>query len=258
MVTGRENLLSSSVNSGSSLGHYKSMSKESKLNEELKNNTTLASELELLLLQRNRGLFIEREREFNISRSGSAPPTVEGALTAAGSLHRNPNFTLLGNDGSISNGGGFTEEEIRSHPAYLAYYYSNENSNPRLPQPLVSREDWKVAQRVHGGGGTTIGGIGEWMRNKHLANDGGGSSSSLFSMQPRIPIQKAEVEPIELRKTAVRNLSRKSSTESLAALGGMPMKSGMGMRRKSFADIVQVIALSLNLTHCLCNSFRYS
>ncbi|CAI9783522.1 unnamed protein product [Fraxinus pennsylvanica] len=35
------------------------------------------------------------------------------------------------------------EKELRSDPAYLSYYYSNVNLNPRrLPLPLLSKEDW--------------------------------------------------------------------------------------------------------------------
>ncbi|KAL3520749.1 hypothetical protein ACH5RR_018898 [Cinchona calisaya] len=220
-------------------------------NGDLKNTnigTTLESEFELLLMLqkeqqslRNRGLFVESERDFHIQRSGSAPPSVEGALSAAGSLLQNPNFALPNSTNTYSSGndGVLTEEEIRSHPAYLAYYYSNENLNPRLPPPLLSREDWRIAQRVQAAGSNSIGGIAD-LRNKNLFDDGFGSL--LLSMQHRLAMQKAEDELIELRKTAVRNLSRKNSTEYLegSSSGSVGLsKSGMGMRRKSFADIVQ-------------------
>ncbi|CAI0412052.1 unnamed protein product [Linum tenue] len=74
----------------------------------------------------------ERENELNIYRSGSAPPTVDGSLSSIGGLLRK-------------------NEELRSDPAYVNYYYSNANVNPRLPPPLLSKEDWRFAQRLHGG-----------------------------------------------------------------------------------------------------------
>ncbi|KAL3523488.1 hypothetical protein ACH5RR_016322 [Cinchona calisaya] len=212
---------------------------------DLQNKITLESELEFLLLhkeqqrQRNCGLFVESERDFSIHRSGSAPPTVEGAFSAAGSILQNSNFASHDNGASYCTNGGLTEEEIRSDPAYLAYYYSNENLNPRLPPPLLSREDWRIAQRVQAAG-SSIGGIGD-LRNKNLVDDG----SSLLSMHPRLSLQKAEDEMLELRKAAVRNLSRKNSTDFLegssSGLVGLT-KAGMGARTKSFADIVQEVS----------------
>ncbi|KAL2525871.1 Pumilio4 [Abeliophyllum distichum] len=209
-------------------------------NGNLENSANLQNELELLLLQQqsNRGI-IERERELNINRSGSAPPTVEGALCTAGSLFKNPNFMPLDSSGSSSgisgNNGVLTEEEIRSLPAYLEYYYSHENLNPRLPPPLLSKEDWRVAQRVRAAG-SGFGGVGDW-RNKNLVDDGG--KSSLFSMQPGLSVPKAEDELMELRKAALRNLSRKNSFEFLHKGSTGNPSTGMGVRRKSFADILQ-------------------
>ncbi|KAL0382683.1 UNVERIFIED_CONTAM: Pumilio4 [Sesamum calycinum] len=213
------------------------MMRGSNSNGNLESNASLQSELEALLLQqqRNRGLILEKERELDINRSGSAPPTVEGALGAAGSLFRYPNFSKNdgggGSNNNIASIGVLSEEEIRAHPAYLEYYYSHENLNPRLPPPSLSKEDWRVAQRVRASGF----GLG---RN---ANNSAGSSS-LFSMQPGLSVKKAEDEMMELRKTALRNLSRKNSTESLdkgsSGLVGAS-SSGMGVRRKSFADILQ-------------------
>ncbi|XP_016552255.2 pumilio homolog 4-like [Capsicum annuum] len=196
----------------------------------LQGRNSLESELESILMrqqqqQHNRDLVGERGRDLNISRSGSAPPTVEGSLSAVGSMFRNSN--LAQSNGNHSSNGGvgnsssdsLTEEQIRSHPAYLAYYYSNVNLNPRLPPPLLSREDWRIAQRVQAGGCAFM--------SKNLMEQGGGSS--LFAMQPGFPIQRAEDELIKLRKTAARNLSR----------GTLESGNGIGVRKKSFADIVQ-------------------
>ncbi|KAL6974887.1 hypothetical protein U1Q18_045388 [Sarracenia purpurea var. burkii] len=204
----------------------------------------LQSELELILQeQHNRKIRngFDRERDLNIFRSGSAPPTIEGSLSAVGNLFRNPNSVLI--DNSSSNADAIlSEEEIRSHPAYLAYYYSHENLNPRLPPPLVSREAWRVAQRFQAGG-SSFGGIGDWRKKNGDDIDG---SSSLFSMQPSLSVQKAEDELIRLRKATPMNLLQPSSGErlnrgsdGLIGLSG----AGLGARRKSFADILQVIDL---------------
>ncbi|XP_019193172.1 PREDICTED: pumilio homolog 4 [Ipomoea nil] len=214
-------------------------------NGNVESKKSLESELELMVKRQqqqiDRSMLFEREREseLNIFRSGSAPPTVEGSLSAVGSLFRNPNFSLFdnGNGNGGSGGGGLTEEEIRSHPAYLAYYYSHENLNPRLPPPLLSREDWRVAQRFQQAGGSAFSGIVDWRSNSFLDE---GGSSSLFSMQPRLSPQMVEDDLMKLRKAAVTvsNVPRKNSVEQLEqqAEGAI---SGMGIRRKSFANIVQ-------------------
>ncbi|KAG2729828.1 hypothetical protein I3760_01G267500 [Carya illinoinensis] len=212
---------------------------------------SLQNELELILREQRNQHFIERERDLNIYRSGSAPPTVEGSLSAVGGLFRNPDFREF--NGSISaKNGGLSEDEIRLHPAYLSYYYSHETINPRLPPPLVSKEDWRVAQRFQVGG-SSFGGTGSW--RKKLVNDD--DNSSLFSMQPRLSVQQAENDLMELRNASGRNLSRQTSSQWLDRgpndLIGLS-SSGLGARRKSFADIVQEgldrpTSLSGNMSH---------
>ncbi|KAG0481744.1 hypothetical protein HPP92_012602 [Vanilla planifolia] len=90
----------------------------------------LGRELSLLLREQRRQESSDRERELNIYRSGSAPPTVEGSLTAMGAL--------FGSD--AARAGEPTEEDLRSHPDYVSYYYANVNLNPRLPPPVLSRK----------------------------------------------------------------------------------------------------------------------
>jgi pumilio RNA-binding family len=69
----------------------------------------------------------EAERDFEVFRSGSAPPTVEGAMSGGA-------------------GGLLLDDELRADPAYQSYYYSNAHLNPRLPPPLLSKEDWRSSQ----------------------------------------------------------------------------------------------------------------
>lgn len=118
----------------------------------------LEKEISLLLREQRRQDADDLEKELNLFRSGSAPPTVEGSLSAVGSLFGN-HGGVGGGDGGASSGpannrtgNGFrSDEELRSDPAYLSYYYSNVNLNPRLPHPSVSKEDWRFAQRLQGG-----------------------------------------------------------------------------------------------------------
>jgi hypothetical protein len=98
----------------------------------------------------------ERERGYDIFRSPSAPPTIDGNGSVGGLF-------------SVDNGGNgvfsreVSEDELRSDPAYINYYYSSVNLNPRLPPPLLSKEDWRFAQRLSSGpgNGSGLGGIGD-------------------------------------------------------------------------------------------------
>ncbi|XVE68830.1 hypothetical protein DITRI_Ditri09bG0101500 [Diplodiscus trichospermus] len=200
------------------------------------------TELELILRAQRNQQFVSRERDLDIYRSGSAPPTVEGSLNAAGSLFANPDFGdingITGVGSGRNNNGMLSEDEIRSHPAYLSYYYSHENINPRLPPPLLSKEDWRVAQRFQASG-SSLGSIGDW-RKKKLVD--GGDTSSLFSMQPGLSVQQGQNDLMELRNANARNMSRNMSAEwldrssdGLVGLSG----TGLGARRRSFADILQ-------------------
>jgi pumilio RNA-binding family len=96
--------------------------------------------------------------DFEVFRSGSAPPTVEGALGAA-----------------AAGGGGrlLVDDELRSDPAYQSYYYSNAHLNPRLPPPLLSKEDWRSSHhRLRSSAG--FGGIGDgrWQQQQAAAAEG--------------------------------------------------------------------------------------
>ncbi|XP_021757281.1 pumilio homolog 1-like [Chenopodium quinoa] len=122
----------------------------------------VGKELGILLRERER----ERERGFDIFRSPSAPPTVDGSSVAGG--------LFSGGDGGLNR--EVTEEELRSDPAYINYYYSNVNLNPRLPPPLLSKEDWRYAQRWGGGGpgpGPGLGGIGDRRKVSNNNNNNG-------------------------------------------------------------------------------------
>ncbi|EOA12021.1 hypothetical protein CARUB_v10008047mg, partial [Capsella rubella] len=166
----------------------------------------------------------ELERELNLYRSGSAPPTVDGSVNAAGGLFngggRGPFLEFGG--GNKGNGFGSDDEELRKDPAYLSYYYANMKLNPRLPPPLMSREDLRVAQRVKGSS-NVLGGVGD-RRNVN-------ESRSLFSMPPGFDQMKQH--EFEAEKT-----SASSSEWDANGLIGLP-SLGIGGKQKSFADMFQ-------------------
>lgn len=185
----------------------------------------------------------DRQGELNLYRSGSAPPTVHGSLAAVGGLYGNngldPNLDL-----KLENGFG-PEDDIRSNPAYLEYYYSHVNLNPRLPPPFLSREDSRLAHRLQQ---TGHGGIGD---RRKVRGFGDGGSKSLFSTQPMLPTHKEENESSEGEKMSPRGgLFRQSSAGWLEGgddgLIGLTTR-GLGSRRKSFADVLQVFYFYLDL-----------
>ncbi|CAI9092501.1 OLC1v1027756C1 [Oldenlandia corymbosa var. corymbosa] len=189
-------------------------------------------ELEMLLReqQRRQQEANDIERELSIFRSGSAPPTVEGSLSGLYGVSG-------GAGGGAGRSSGLSEEEIRSDPAYIKYYYSNVNMNPRLPPPLLSKEDWRFAQRLQGGGdgvsGAAGGGgvsglpaVGDRRKVIGPGGDGEIGESSLFSVQPGFGGKQAD-NVVESRK--------EWGGDGLIGLQGM----GLTRRQKSFAEIIQ-------------------
>ncbi|KAK8953024.1 hypothetical protein KSP40_PGU002615 [Platanthera guangdongensis] len=174
-------------------------------------------ELGFLLREQRRQEASDRERELNIYRSGSAPPTVEGSLTAMGGM----------SGGVAARAGGLKEEEIMSDPAYLPYYYSNVNLNPRLPPPVLSKEDWRLARRVQAGN-SGPGGVGD---GRNLGRIDEGWNKSLFSLQPGFDA-KDDGEELRPGHGSSEWLSKRG--DDLIGLPGMPLG-----RQKSFADLFQ-------------------
>lgn len=152
---------------------------------------------DLGVLRRQQQEVNEREREVARLRSGSAPPTVEGSITAFGGLY-----------GGGSGRGFGSEEELRADPSYANYYYMNVNLNPRLPPPLVSKEDWRYSQqRV-----SMVGGIGDRRRvNGEGGDDGGHGERSIGS-----------------------------EWGGQDGLIGLPPALGIGSRQRSIAEMFQV------------------
>ncbi|KAL8144056.1 hypothetical protein V2J09_017088 [Rumex salicifolius] len=194
----------------------------------------LEKEIGLLFRERRRQEVNDRERELNLYRSGSAPPTVEGSMSAVGGLFANDGFLDFGES---NNGNGvISEEELRSDPAYLSYYYSHVNLNPRLPPPLLSKEDWRLTQRLQGGG-PVLGGIGD--RRKEVKTETGGNGRSLFPLPSGFSSKNGESET-ELEKSLS---SAEWGNDGLIGLPGF----GLGSNQKSLAEIFQDDLGSSNL-----------
>jgi pumilio RNA-binding family len=187
------------------------------------NNNEYNDELGLLLREQRRQEVSDPDRELNMYRSGSAPPTVEGSLNAVGGLYNNNHGGGGGSGGADFS--GVPEEELRSDPAYISYYYSNVNLNPRLPPPLLSKEDWRFAQRLQGSGGggnSTLGGIGDRRKVNRGGGDNGVRDRCHFSL-PGGFSEKEEETPTEW------------GGAGLIGLSGL----GLGTRQKSIAEIIQ-------------------
>jgi pumilio RNA-binding family len=204
---------------------------------------SVAQELGMLLKSHARLDSLLNHKDVVPHRSGSAPPTVEGSIAARGG------FLLPGMETPITSSSSTmqaqsdenvvdSEQELRSDPAYLAYYYSHINLNPRLPPPIVSRENYFLAQRLASGDLPD--------KKKHLRPLDDHSKRSLFSVQPVLSAQ-SEVESAEgwessegslLRQVSSSNWMEQSKAE--AGSSSATLTHGFGARPKSLVDLIQV------------------
>uniref|UniRef100_A0A7I4DEK1 PUM-HD domain-containing protein n=1 Tax=Physcomitrium patens TaxID=3218 RepID=A0A7I4DEK1_PHYPA len=173
-------------------------------------------------------------------RSGSAPPSVEGSLAAMGGLLDMPTSHKGGRGANVQSGEEDVldaEEAQRADPKYLVYYYSNINLNPRLPPPLISWNNYRLAQRLQSGMGAA--GFGD---KKKLRSMDDSSSRSLFSSQPLLPTHREEPEVPEEDNSPMEALARTVSSdwaERERGDGLMGLSSGLGPRPKSLVDLIQ-------------------
>uniref|UniRef100_A0A6N2MKX6 Nucleic acid binding NABP domain-containing protein n=1 Tax=Salix viminalis TaxID=40686 RepID=A0A6N2MKX6_SALVM len=161
-------------------------------------------EIGLLLREQRRQEADDREKELNLYRSGSAPPTVEGSLNAVGGLF-----------GGGGNGG-----------ATFSDFIGGKNGNG-LPPPLLSKEDWRSAQRLKVES-SVLGGIGDRRKG---SRDDNGNGRSMFSMPPGFESRKQDSE-VESEKVAG---SLEWAGDGLIGLPGL----GLASKQKSLAEIFQ-------------------
>ena len=175
-------------------------------------------------------------------RSGSAPPSVEGSQAAMGGLFDMPT-SPKGRSSNAQSGEEDildAEEAQRADPKYLIYYYNNINLNPRLPPPLISWNNYRLAQRLQSGLGA--GGFGD---KKKLRSMDDSSSRSLFSSQPVLPTHREEPEAGEEDMNSPMGALARTVSSDWAERGDsfMGLSSGLGPRPKSLVDLIQVNTL---------------
>ncbi|KAK6786345.1 hypothetical protein RDI58_014870 [Solanum bulbocastanum] len=147
---------------------------------------------------------IDRERVLSMFPTDSTSPTIEGSLSTF--------------SGIASDFGCLSEEELRSDSAYIAYYYSNANLNPRLPPPL---------QRLQGAGATNavaLGGIGD--NRKFNQDDKGADHKSLFSMQLGVDVEDGDIGTED---------EKEWGRDGLIGLRGL----GLGIQQKIVDEMIQ-------------------
>lgn len=185
-------------------------------------STNMAAE-ELKLLMRGHR-FHSSEKDVSPNRSGSAPPSMEGSFLAIDNLLSQQDSSISGSLASLSSviERCESEEQLRSDPAYLAYYCANVNLNPRLPPPLISWENRRLARH-----------IGSFSQNGGPAN--GSSNVPLNLSQGALPTHKEESEddqsPQKDSNDWVDQRSGTWSGEDAASLAG---------QHKNAGDLIQV------------------
>ncbi|CAN1139532.1 Pumilio homolog 5 [Linum perenne] len=159
------------------------------------------------------------------NRSGSAPPSMEGSFAAIGNLLAQQNLSMNPNLESLHNAmeNCESEEQLRSDPAYLAYYCSNINLNPRLPPPLLSRENRRLVRH--------IGGLGNNWRSTSVDDSG---NVSLHLAGASLSTHKEEPED----ERSPKDESENSFDNSNVLVSGHGATFAAG-RHKSLVDLIQ-------------------
>ncbi|TKY72740.1 Pumilio-like 5 [Spatholobus suberectus] len=158
------------------------------------------------------------------NRSGSAPPSMEGSFLAIENLLPQQNTTQNASLATLSTvmQKCESEKQLRADPAYLAYYSSNVNLNPRLPPPLTSWENRHLG--CH---------IGSFRNNWRLSTTDDSGKSSLHLPQMTLSTHKEESEddspqqPYDDELVKTSGIWRRPDTASLAS------------QHKNMVDLIQ-------------------
>ncbi|XP_042497150.1 pumilio homolog 5 [Macadamia integrifolia] len=179
-----------------------------------------AEELGLLL---NGQRFHGTGRDAVPNRSGSAPPSMEGSFAAMGNLiaqNSSLDTSLASLKSALEN--CESEEQLRADPAYLAYYCSNVNLNPRLPPPLISRENRRLVHHM--------GGFGNKWRLTSLDDSG---DESVKLSRGTLSTHKEEPEDDRSPRQVSGDWAERSS------LFPGQQSSSLAGRHKSLVDLIQ-------------------
>uniref|UniRef100_A0A0D3CLG7 Nucleic acid binding NABP domain-containing protein n=1 Tax=Brassica oleracea var. oleracea TaxID=109376 RepID=A0A0D3CLG7_BRAOL len=212
-------------------------------------NVDLQVELESLLHQhRNRQSFPQPDVVVDVHRSGSAPPTVEGLLRAMD--NKLIITTTLITLETLRTSTTLTTAASSFYPttSYVGTLCTSRTTTPtttRTPGCLIRCYLERIGDSLRGFTAVT----GEWRKNVVEA-DNNSSSSSLFKVQPGV--EQAENDLIELRNAVAQGRHVLQRLDP----------SGLGPRRKSFADILhdnRDAALYSQLSRpASCNTFHES
>lgn len=179
------------------------------------------------------------------SRSGSAPPSMEGSFLAIENLlplQNTQDASLTGLSRAVKN--CESEEQLRADPAYLAYYNSNVNLNPRLPPPLTSWENRHTGHRVGSSG-----------NNWGLSSIDHRSKSSLHLPQATLSTHKEESEDDSPQQQAHEN-----ELVNTSGVWRRPDAASLAPQPKNMVDLIQedfprtmspVYNMSLSASHRL-------
>ncbi|XP_057514710.1 pumilio homolog 5-like isoform X1 [Actinidia eriantha] len=185
-------------------------------------NNMAAEELRLLLKgHRLHGY----QRSTVPNRSGSAPPSMEGSFTAFGNLIAQHSSGLSSTLASFSSSTKKfeSEEQLRADPAYFTYYYSNVNLNPRLPPPIISRENRCLVSHVVGLGNN-------W---RLTSSDDSGNGSLCF---PRGSLSTHNEEPEDDRLPCQASDNFSGSTNAFMSV---PNAASSTACHKSLVNLIQ-------------------
>ncbi|KAL2340320.1 hypothetical protein Fmac_008260 [Flemingia macrophylla] len=161
------------------------------------------------------------------NRSGSAPPSMEGSFLAIENLLAQQNTTQNASSSTLSSIMQMqqceSEEQLRADPAYLAYYSSNVNLNPRLPPPLTSWENRHLGRHI----------IGSFRNNWRLSTADDSSKVSLHLPQRTLSTHKEESED---------DSPQQSYDDELVKASGIrckPDAASLASQHKNVVDLIQ-------------------
>lgn len=169
------------------------------------------------------------------NRSGSAPPSMEGSFSAFGNLVHDQSSSQKLTSLDIAMQSWQSEEQMRSDPSYFAYYNSNVNLNPRLPPPIISRENRHLAHHFAD--------PGDSCQLKSSENSGDGS---LHVTRSSLSTHDEEPEDENLPQSTLDGLVQSSASgQHVASFAG---------QHKSLVDLIQVLKFK-NISSIMCILF---
>ncbi|KAL5141103.1 Pumilio 5 [Glycine soja] len=158
------------------------------------------------------------------NRSGSAPPSIEGSFLAIENLLPQHNTAQNASFANLSSTmqNCESEEQLRADPAYLAYYNSNVNLNPRLSPPLTSWENRHLGRH-----------IGSFRNNWRMSSADDSGKSSVHLTQRTLSTHKEESEDDSAQQPYDDELVKASG------IWRRPDATSLASQHKNMVDLIQ-------------------